>query len=136
MLTIEPRPASRIAEPKTWIALKVPDEIHVHRSAEVLERDVLDPVRRAADSGGWSIPALLTRIDGVPNRSRTAASAARSVTSAGSTPGASRHVEPDDGLRPRASSASVHTGPSFPSAPVTIATRPSEAQVEGHRRSS
>ena len=133
MLTIEPRPASRIAEPNTWVALKRAREVDVERAPEVVERDVLDRVRRSRRaSGGWSMPALLTRIDGDGGADRSRTRVERRAVGdvarprAGIAPGAVRAVARRRSRRPRAGVGERRDpdGPSLPSAPVTTATRP------------
>src|SRR5262249_5473282 len=76
-----------------------------------------------AAPGGASIPALLTRIDGVSISSSTCWREARSVTSARRMPSPSRTSMPTT-VAPSAASALVQTGPRFPSAPVTTAPPP------------
>ena len=57
MLTIEPPPAWHIASPKTWVALKTPATL-----TSSVRRNDASPT----SPGGASMPALLTRIAGVP----------------------------------------------------------------------
>src|SRR5438093_6654797 len=119
MLTIEPRPASHIAGPKTWVALKTPATLTFNVS------------RKPASSlapGGTSMPALLTSTVGVPCSAATSlrrrSSDPRSVTSPWKTPSPSRISTPTT-VAPASASAAVQTGPSVPSAPVTTAMWPS-----------
>src|SRR4051812_47485279 len=115
MLTIDPPPAVHIAWPKTWVALKTPATL----TSSVRMNDA-----SPASPGGASIPALLTRTEGVPIWSRTPASAARSVTSAWMIPSPPSRTSIPYTVAPSLASVEVQTGPRFPSAPVTTATRP------------
>src|SRR5712692_6860729 len=127
MFTIEPSPASRIAGPKTSVALNTPT-----RLTSTVSRKAASSCPPPPGAGAKSIPALLTRTEGAAcsptTRSRTRRSDARSRTSACSI----RAEEPAGGGRtsiptttiPAPSSADDQTGPRLPSAPVTMATRP------------
>src|SRR5215211_3029105 len=136
MLTIEPRPASRIAGPNTWMARKVPVRLTSTVAPNASDGTSSIACRSAAASGGWSIPALLTSTSGAPSsaiRSRTASSEARSVTSpcsrrhAGSDSPSDRTSMPTT-RAPAPARALTQTGPSFPSAPVTMASEPSSGR--------
>src|SRR2546425_2357750 len=127
MFTMEPRPASRIARPKTSVELNTPT-----RFTSTVSRKAASFCPPPPGVGGKSIPALLTRTDGAAcsrtTRSRTRRSASRSRTSAcsirsGESGGAGRTSIPTTTI-PASTSADDQTGPSLPSAPVTMATRP------------
>ena len=62
MLTIDPPPAWHIAWPKTWVQLKTPATL-----TSSVRRNDASPT----SPGGASMPALLTRIAGVPIWSST-----------------------------------------------------------------
>src|SRR3989441_6690849 len=127
MFTMEPLPASRIARPKTSVELNTPT-----RFTSTVSRKAASFCPPPPGVGGKSIPALLTRTDGAAcsrtTRSRTRRSASRSRTSAcsirsGESGGAGRTSIPTTTI-PASTSADDQTGPSLPSAPVTMATRP------------
>src|SRR4051812_6426607 len=119
MLTIDPRPDAVIGSPKTTVALYTPPRLTCRTRSK--------STSRASASGGWSMPALLTStVGGRSSPSRTASSAARSVTSASST---SMPIT----SAPACASASHQIGPSLPRAPVTSATSPASAPCIGRR---
>src|SRR5437764_6757064 len=133
MLTIDPRPASAIGAPDVCVAWNVPARLTA--SVRAKSPAGMSSTRNvfAAASGGWSMPALLTKTVGGPTsaamRSRAVASAAGSVTSAISmrcaAPASPSRTSIPTTVAPASASARVHTGPRLPSAPVTTATWPS-----------
>src|SRR5438105_3068376 len=124
MFTIEPRPASAIAEPKTCVATNVPRVFTSSTRMNSSDELASIPPAAASGSGGWSMPALFTRTVGVRMRASTDASASRSLTSATSTPSSER-TSTRTTSHPALDRASHQTGPRFPRAPVTTATEPS-----------
>ena len=91
----------------------------------------------APASGGWSMPALLTRIVGAPSRRER--DRARAVDDVGDGR-ARRRPRPATSTpitsAPAAASAAIQIGPSRPRAPVTTATWPGERRGPGQLASA
>src|SRR4051794_5602262 len=133
MLTIDPRPASAIAEPKTCVTTNTPRVLtsRTRRNSSASTPSIPPP---CSGSGGWSMPALLTSTSGAPMRSRSSRSASPSVTLATSTPSPGCRSMRTTRI-PAPSSAAHHTGPRFPDAPVTTASLPrSSVLIRGRQR--
>ena len=147
-MTIEPRPARAIAPPITWHGTTTPSTLTwTTRSSESSGTSSNGPTSSAGASGGASIAAALTsrcgdapvrldererRLDGRPVGHVADVRPDRAVLAPGREPALraarSAQVEDRDAHPPRRRAPPASSAPSWPSPPVTTATRPERSK--------